>query len=334
MAVFALAATAGVVAVPAQASCNTECKEEKLKAKQEAKEAKLREKALAKGIGDPWGVNDFRAYHNCPYENPEISDCFTGVTLGGKKGGFFQYGSVKVALNKRILLQGGFKNVNPNVEVSPAVGAETLAAPLLDVEGGINVITPAIMDESEWPQSLREAFSQAVKNHETGAQAKIELAGTECFDVPDCLNTENLLFEEGTAFRLPLKVKLTAPFLEKLGGGPCYVGSDENPIHINLTTAGQGAAGQTSFNSNFTNIFLHGSRLVDTGWHIPIAAGAQGCGGAYESYVDEALNHALEVLYPGGQSEASWKTGIVVLEGDLHDGNAKTVKKEAELGKV
>ena len=48
VAVFALSATTLVVASPASASCNTECKEQKEKEKQEAKEQKEKEKAEAK----------------------------------------------------------------------------------------------------------------------------------------------------------------------------------------------------------------------------------------------------------------------------------------------
>ena len=142
---------------------------------------------------------------------------------------------------------------------------------------------------------MTEGFNQAKKNKEGTINVKIELAGTELFEVPGGLDTEHILIEKGVAFRLPLKVKVTGPFLEKLGGGPCYIGSDENPIHINLTTESQGAAGNIAFNEEFTNIFLQNTRLVDFGWHIPEVSGAKGCGGEFETYVDKALNIALEV---------------------------------------
>jgi hypothetical protein len=364
LAVFALSATAVVVASPAYAACNAECQEQKekekaeakkqkeeekaaaqklkeeekeaaKKAKEEAKEAKIREKREASGVGDPWGVNDWHAYKHCPLALEETEQCFTGITSGGKKGGFFQYGNVKVALDKSIKLQGGYKGAGSNIEVIPAAGAETLEAPLLDVDGGISVITPLIQQQAKWPQALVEAFNEVKKNKESEIDVKIELAGTELFEIPGSLNTENILFEEGIAFKLPLKVKVTGPFLEKLGGGPCYLGSDENPIHINLTTQGAGSSGELEFNRAFDNVFLQGSRLVDFGWHIPIASGAKGCGGEYEAYVDRALNLALEVEYGyEAGAEVQGRRGIVVLQGDLHDGAARTARKEAEAGKV
>ncbi len=330
IAVFALSATAVVVS-PAYASCNTECKETKEKekaeakqAKEEAKEAVIREKREASGVGDPWGTNDFRAYKHCPYTNEAVENCFTGVTLGGKRGGFFEKGSVKVNLSKRILLQGGFYGEGSTITVIPAVGAETLEAPPLPVEGGISLLEG---HQPEWPQGLKEAFKAAKKNKETEIDAKIEMAGNECFEVPGCLNTLNILQEKGVAFRLPLKVKLTGPFLEKLGGGPCYIGSDEHPIHINLTTGGQGAAGHVAFNQEFNNLLVNESRLVDVGWAIEEESGASGCGGEYESIIDANLNALLQV---GGEG----KTGIVVLEGDLHNGEIPAVRAEAEKGKV
>ena len=143
------------------------------------------------------------------------------------------------------------------------------------------------------------------------------MAGNECFEVPGCLDTENILFEEGMAFRLPLKVKVTSPWLEKLGSGPCYIGSDENPIHINLTTEGAGRRGEPRLQRS---IHQHlparqqagGLRLA----HPEEASGPKGCGGAYESYVDKALNCAEANTRNGAELA---KTGIVVLQGNLHD---------------
>ena len=346
VAMLAMSATTFVVASPAMASCNQECKEQKQKEKEEAKAQKTKEKeeaqekkALETGVGDPWGVNNWHAFRACPWEEAKewkesppagISNCVDGVTIGGKKGGYFEYGHVKVLLAKSIKLQGGLWGEGSDTKFTPArEGYETLEAPELPVTGGLKVITPEIQEIAGWPQSLKESFKQATNKE---ANVKIEMAGNECFEVVGCLSNENILFEEGVAFRLPLKVKITAPWLETLTAGPCYVGSDENPIHVNLTTEGAGAAGSLSFNEEFTHIFLHGSKLVDFGWHIPLASGAS-CGGEYASYLNKALDVALEVENGYGY-EMTNKTGIVVLKGDLHDGYAEAVEEEAEKGNV
>ncbi len=245
MAIFAMSATTLVIASPASASCDETCQKEK----QEAKEAKAAEKegakeqkALAKWetkrLGDPFGTNSYGAFKACEYTvNEEVpvlerpTDCFIGITNGGKNGGFFEYGKVKVPLSKSIALQGYFRGAGSEIEVYPAVhGYKTLDAPPLPVDEGINVLTPRIQENNEWPAALSESWKQAVANKETAIYATVEMAGTECFYTPgSCLDTENLIFEEGTAFNLPLKVKLTGPWLEKLESGPCYIGSDEAP---------------------------------------------------------------------------------------------------------
>ena len=285
---------------------------------------------------DPYTVNTYGQYKYCPYEEPQsaVTDCFAGITAGGGKGGFFEFGKVKVALNKSIYLHGGFKGAGSEIEVVPAVhGGETLEAPELKVKGGIGLFSKAVQEEEAWPAALTESWRAAKKAKEGNVYVKIEMAGNECFEVPGCLDTENILFEEGVAFRLPLKVKVTGPWLETLGGGPCYIGNDEHPIHINLTTEGAGAAGSLSFESpNFGQIELHGSKLVDLGWHIEAASGPKGCGGAYEPYIDASLERVLE-MYP-------WRTGIVVLQGNLHDATNGTeapyniLKRGEETGEL
>jgi hypothetical protein len=271
----------------------------------------------------PYNENTWGQYKACPYEKEysEVTDCFAGITAGGSEGGFFEYGLIKVKLNKPISLQGGFKGAGSEIEVVPAThGYETLESPEFAVTKGLKVITPLIQEEAEWPQSLKESFKAALKAKEGTANIKIEMAGNECFEVPGCLDTESILFEEGTAFRLPLKVKITSPWLTTLGGsGPCLIGNDENPIHINLTTSGAGRAGTFSANEEFTNLNFANTKLVDVGWHIPKVSGASGCGNAEnEAFIDKALNIALEVEYPQG-AELTGKKGLVVLTGGTHD---------------
>jgi hypothetical protein len=290
--------------------------------------------ALAK---DPYNQNTWGQYKACPYEEPyeNVTDCFAGITSGGANGGYFEYGHIKVKLSQSVRLQGGFKGGGSAIEVVPAThGYETLESPELKVQKGIKVISKLIQQEAEWPQALEESYKEALKNKESAVFVKIEMAGNECFEVPGCLDTENILFEQGTAFRLPLKVKITGPWLEKLGGGPCLIGNDENPIHINLTTEGAGRAGNFLANEQFTNLYFSQTKLVDLGWHIPKVSGASGCGGAeFESYVDKALNLALEIEYPEGGEIP--KTGIVVLQGSTHDGAKEGVVTEGvESGEI
>jgi hypothetical protein len=290
---------------------------------------------------DPYSVETWGQYKFCPwqlYNEPEpnnITDCFYGRTAGGKEGGEFKYGHITVKLNKPVVIQGGYRGGGNEIEVVPAAnGGESLESPELAVIGGLNVITSKIQQEAGWPQALKESFAAAKKAKETKALVKIETAGTECFTVPGCLNTEHLLEEKGTAFRLSLKVKITNPWLTSLGGGPCYVGSDENPVKQELTSGDAGRAGEVRFSEDFTNLEVHNSRLVDVGWHISKEQAANGCGGPeYESYVNKALNLALEVENSEG-GERTAKTGVTWLTGNLHDAAASVVIEKGEKGEL
>ena len=176
------------------------------------------------------------AFKYCPYQdsNSEAELCFAGVTSGGPGGGFFALGGVKVPLSKPITLQGGLKENESTGElyIRPAAnGGETLESPELKVPGGLNLLTKEIQEDARWPASLKEAFKEAKKNKETGLSVKIELAGGNAlYELEGALNTTNLIFEEGPAFKLPLKVRMISPWLEKLGGGPCEIGNEGTPV--------------------------------------------------------------------------------------------------------
>ncbi|HEX3909778.1 MAG TPA: hypothetical protein VHW67_03625 [Solirubrobacteraceae bacterium] len=309
------------VASPAQASCNEECKV----AKETAKNKVRREKWEAKRVGDPFNINSWAQFRSCElgrHVNPQET-CYAGITLGGKTGGSFEFGRVNVPLSKSIALQGTFEGEEEEIRLFPAShGYETLDAPELPVTDGIKLFDQSTQEQEEWPAGLIESWNEAKKNKETAVNVKIEMAGNGCYEELGCIDTEHLLERSGSAFKLPLKVKVTGPWLEKLGGGPCYIGSDENPIHINLTTAGSGAPGNLSFNKTFTKVAILGSRLVDVGWKIEPASYPTGCGGAYESYVDASLTHVLELDHHPSQ------TGTVVLKGDLYTAFPEQVEKE------
>jgi hypothetical protein len=295
--------------------------------------------ALAK---DKYTANTWQQYKHCPFKAPEISDCVTGITAGGASGGYFQYGTVLTKLSKPITIQGGFKGGGTEVQVyAPEDGAPLLESPPEPIVKGLKVITAQIQQEAEWPEALKASFAEAMKNKETKAFATIEPAGDECTTVPGCINVESLLSEAESppAFKLALKVKVTNPWLERISGGSsCMIGSDENPIKQNLVSAGAGSNGESvTFNNAFTNLDLANTRLVDVGWHISKAQGANGCGGPEnEAYLDRALNMALGVIYTFGggaeEVEIANRLGVTVLTGNLHDGSSGPAQKEIENG--
>ena len=275
-------------------------------------------------------------FKNCPFSNPKVEECVAGITTGGASGGFFQYGKVEVPLSKSITLQGGVfgDETAPGAEpsalgfIAPNNGAESVVSPELPVRRGLNLITAEVQKDAEWPQPLIESFKEAVKNKETGMFVKIEVAGNGLYENPNALNTEHLLEGEKSAFELPLKTKITGPWLTKLGGGPCRIGNDENPIEQELTTSGAGNAGHVTLNKTFTVAEISGSRLVDFNWPVEEGAQAKGCGGSYESYVDKALEEITRYA-----TRSRPPSGFTVLQGNLFVGEASAVQKALEEGK-
>ena len=279
-----------------------------------------------------FSVNTLGQFAHCPFNNPALKEavendrlfCIWGQTLKGSKGGFFTLGNVKVPLSKPVTIQGAIKVLeNEELEITgyeteAPEGAETLESPELKVTNGLKLITPGIQQQAEWPQALKEAFTAAIKAKETGLAVKIEVAGGNLlYETPNSIDVQNLIDEQGDTFILPLKTKVTGPFLSKLGGGPCLIGNDEHPIMQHLTSEPPGWStnpGQgIEFGQEFAVVGIPNSKLVDLSWPVEAASGATGCGGEYESYVDKAMNIALGI--PG-------QRGTTILQGTLFDGNA------------
>jgi hypothetical protein len=275
--------------------------------------------AGVKGIYEP--------FHACPFNNPEVSICVHAETAGGKEGGQFTVGSITIPLSKKITLQGGLTEAGYTGETElegffgPENGEETLAAPALKVPGGfVNRIAP----QPWWPTALTESFESAKKNHELSATETLELAGT-----PE-LDPGHLLAAEGTAFELPMKVRVSSPWLTTLGGGTCHVGSNENPILVDLTSGAstgpfpyeyntsQGKVGEIAFKDEFNYAEITHSTLVNSTYSV--TTGAEGCGGEFESVVDHAISTAAGVPDASGQN-------TVILTGTQKVSVAERVKE-------
>lgn len=307
---------------------------------------------------EPELSNKFRTkiFGDCPVHNPEVVKiheegneeviCFTGITSGGKEGGSFTVGGVTVPLSKKITLHGaaafqeGTVSENnpegqPEGKIHAAEDGKTLEAPPLTIPKGAKLITPQIMEEAGWPEALKAIYNEKKAKKELGLTATIEVAGNQIYEERQGLSTANILFEEGPGFILPLKVKVSGPFLYKLqkGGDTCYIGSNEHPVVQHLTSGESvapppfeantqhGAAGELEFFDEFRVIDISGSSLVDSTW--PVETEAEGCGGTYETYVDRALSIVLGLPAPAGSSHTA-------LKGSLYSGNFEAVKQSKE----
>lgn len=270
----------------------------------------------------------YSVYKNCPINNPVVNECIFAQTAGGKNGGQYTVGSITVPLSKSIVLQGGVKfneETGEEVFIAPETGG-ALEAPPLKVPGGLaHRVTP----QPFWPTALKESYESAKANQELTATETLELAGE-----PGISRT-NLLEESGTAFYLPMKVHVNSPWLTTLGGNTCYVGSNEHPIIVKLTTGqstgpfpyefntGHGSVGNIEFFDEFADIVLANSTLVDD--EYAVSTGAEGCGGEFASYIDPAISAAAGVPAPSGANN-------VVLKGTLNDTEATRLIERREKG--
>ena len=291
-------------------------------------------------------------FSDCPTTNPEIHDegdgifCFTGITQGGKEGGHFTVGGIQTNLVKKITLHGAATfaeptnpenpNGQPEGKIWPAKDGRTLEAPPIPVTKGIRLLTSQVQEEAGWPEALKKIYKEKTEKRETQLSATIEIAGGNLiYENRDGLSTGNLIEQQGPAFILPLKVKLSGPFLYRLqkGADTCEVGSDEHPVVQHLTTGESkapppfeantqtGEVGELAFFNEFAVIEIKNNKLVDSTW--PVTTEAEGCGGEYESFVNKAISLVLHLPTPAGSNTTE-------LKGSLFSGNFSVVKESQE----
>ncbi len=260
----------------------------------------------------PKGI--FAPFADCPLSNEAVADCTFAETTSGE----FSVGKRSVPITKPIILQGGFSENKTTGELTfyGAESGNTLSKVALYVPGGLfNIVAPEFLNKEQ-----KEKFEKVINEGITGVTATTELA------LPAShikLSVRNLIFEEGVALQLPVKVKLGNVFL----GSNCYVGSEASPIILNLTTGEtappapnkpiKGASGELELEDGGALARLTGGSLVDNAWAAP---GAHGCGGPLvEGIVDEAVNAELGIPAAAGHNTA-------ILNGKLETAAAAAVK--------
>jgi len=237
-------------------------------------------------------------FSDCPVNTPGVVTCVVSTTTSGE----FHLGSKTVPVSKTVVLQGGLKENNPLLV--PAENGETLSKTPLQVPGGIlgiEVLPPL-----------------------TEVTATAELAG------PVELFTSNATSGKGTAAVLPLKVKLDNPAL----GPACYLGSESEPIALNLTTGTtnppppntpiSGSPGQAVISGHGKIVSTVNSSLVDNAFAAP---GANGCAGLLSLVVDPAVD-----LQTGLPAAAGHNTAI--MNGGFSVAGARSVRADRALPEI
>jgi hypothetical protein len=210
-------------------------------------------------------------FKNCPYTNTAVLSCLVSPNTSGT----IKLGNAVVPIApKTVTLQGGFTVGDTGTTWYNAVGADTLSKTPLKVPGGLI----GLVSTGGWSGWLIDLFNAAVAAG-NDVYATAELAG------PVQFNYINLLLElNGPAVTLPIKVKLENPFL----GSGCYIGSNSNPITLQLTTGTTspppgvtplvGSRGTLSSTPDGYIVTAAGAKLVDNTFAAPAATN---CGNTF-----------------------------------------------------
>jgi len=253
---------------------------------------------------------DFAVFAQCPLKNPAVNLCVFVQSSGGE----FTIGTKTVPVNKTITLQGGsILNEETGAETFvAAANGETLSKTPLTVPGGLF----GIKAPESWSKEAQEWFNKLINEGFTGVTATAELVGN-----PGISRT-NLLFQEGVALSLPVRLHLNNAIL----GKECFIGSKSNPITFNLTTGTTsppapnkpitGTVGEIEFKDEFQLVVIKGNKVVDNAFSAP---GAEGCGEGFSFIVDPLVDSLLGVPAAAGHNTA-------ILEGSLQNATAEAVK--------
>lgn len=255
----------------------------------------------------------YTPFADCPLGNSAVEQCIVSNTTGGE----FTLGQKTVPITKTITFQGG---TIENLETGALtfVGAEdgnTLSKTALPVPGGLlGVVAPEVL-----PEEVRKLFEEIVNSGPTGVTATAELAAPAS---AIALSTQNLIFGEGVALSLPLKIKLSNPFL----GENCYIGSNSNPITIEFTTGTTsppapnepitGIRGELNIEEEGDLVVLEDDSLVNNSFAAPQA---EGCGGLLAGAVDPAVDEEVGLPAAAGHNTA-------ILDGQVEQAYAPSVK--------
>ena len=261
-------------------------------------------------------TGEYARFATCPDAIAAVDGCVYAETTSGN----FTLGAKSVPLVKPVILKGGFESSDDSIFgdltfVAPTDGV-TLSKSPQPVPGGLT----GIVAPSWWPSLLRNLFNETINNGFTGVTATVELAAPPASVK---FNAINELFGTGTALAMPVKVKLDNPFL----GNSCYVGSNSNPIKLNLTTGAtsppppntsiSGFPGEIGTSEEGAILATKNNKLVDNSFAAP---GANGCGGILFSWaVDPFVNSIVGVPAAAG-------TNTAILAGTTYIADAGAVR--------
>jgi hypothetical protein len=259
---------------------------------------------------------EYAVFADCPLTTAQA--CIHANTESGE----FVVGSKTVPIEKTITLQGGLNETESGLVFVAAKDGNTLTKVPQKVPGGLAgfVKCNEIKGNGLIEKAERVSCEAIFENGLTGVTATTELAAPASSIQ---INLGNLLFGEGTALQLPVKVHLENP----LFGSSCYVGSNSAPIVLPLTTGTtsppapnkpiKGNPGELTFNGEGTILTVNKNSLVNNSFAAPAT---NGCGGIVEFLIGPLVNSQLGVPSAAGHNTA-------ILNGTLKQAGAGIVKE-------
>ncbi len=269
--------------------------------------------SLAAWLVVPWPAaqaaptGGYAVFAQCPIHASQVNGCVYSPTESGE----IMLGKQSVPIVKTQVLQGGLlEEETPFVKhLAPAVNGETLTKTAQRVPGGL--LGVKCSQTSNF--ILRGLCERLFENRFTGVNTITELAapaGSVAF------NTAAEQTGQGTALTLPVKVRLENPLL----GNDCYIGSNSNPIKLELTT-GKTIGGPTGNpgrgNSKEAGgiLVISGVSLVSNTFSVP---GATGCGSF--GLLDGVINSKIGLPSAAGNNTA-------ILNGKVEIANSELVEE-------
>ena len=296
-------------------------------------------------MAEPPGI--LKIFKNCPLKemkelgaSPESSLCNFNETTGGE----VKIGETSVPINsgvnehKTLTLEGGaIETGNPENEreffLLPGANGQSFSKTELDVPGGLADIVNCnlIKGEGLWEKFERGACKVFFESGPLEVTATTESVATATD--PAILNLRALGLERNeSAVHLPVRIHLKNTFL----GSSCYIGSEKEPITLNLTT---GATSPKSPNKSIkgktgraetpkeekegkvlTYLRFTENSLVDNAFSVPKA---EGCGEFFSFIIDPVIDEKLKLPSADGNNTA-------ILNGTLNVTSAENIE-ESEL---
>jgi len=254
----------------------------------------------------------YAVFAQCPVKAAGVDACLYSPTTSG----YITIGKQEVPIVNTQVLQGGLLENEPTYvkPLSAALNGETLTKTAQKVPGGLLGIKCEEIKGSGWlEKEARSLCEYLFANKLTNVYAVTELAA------PASSVVLNSAFEQlgiGTALTLPVKVKLENP----LFGSECYIGSDSEPINIELTT-GATSGGPTGKPGTKTTkeeggiVEISGVSLVNNTFKAP---GSSGCG--IFGLLDGLINSKIGLPSAAGKNTA-------VLNGKVEIANSSAVEE-------